>query len=253
MKTPRTPPLGLPLALLFWFLLELTGNTSGLFFPDLTLVLTNLITSLSSLSLWVDLFATLRRALFGFFLSAIFGIPIGLIIGRSSALYRHVKFPVDFIRSIPAATLFPLFILIFGIGEISKIAVVFYGCVFIIIVSAIYGGRDHPDRNRRITALRSFRASQYAIYRWVIIPDALGNILAGLRIAASVALILVVITEMFLGGNEGLGKRIYDAYLAYDTPSMYADLIVLGTLGYVLNTSLERLERTYRMRVNGSA
>lgn len=166
-------------------------------------------------------------------------------------LYRHIKFLLDFIRSIPAATLFPLFILVFGIGDVSKIAVVFYGSVFIIMMAAIYGGRDHPDRLRRIAAMRSFRASRIAIYRWVIIPDALGNILAGLRIAASVALILVVMTEMFLGGNEGLGKRIYDAYLAYDTPSMYANLVVLGILGYAINTGLERLEQEYRQRING--
>ena len=142
---------------------------------------------------------TAFRALSGLLLSASLGIPAGLALGYFPNLYRHIALPLDFIRSIPSATLFPVFILAFGIGNPAKIAVVFYGCFFIIVVAAVYGGRGHPDRQKRIATLRSLQASQLQIFRLVVVPDAMASILGGLRIAASIAFVLVVVTEMFLG------------------------------------------------------
>jgi NitT/TauT family transport system permease protein len=194
---------------------------------------------------------TAYRALLGLILSAIVAIPIGLALGYSRRLYHHVSLPVDVIRSIPAATLFPVFILAFGIGEASKIAVVIYGCFFVILMSSIYGGRGHADRVKRINTLISLRATKLNILRFVVVPDAMTSIVSGLRIAASIALVLVVVTEMFLGANDGLGKRIYDAYLAYRIPDLYGSLVLLGFLGYIANTSLEALDRNYRQRFGG--
>ncbi|HXU40338.1 MAG TPA: ABC transporter permease subunit [Blastocatellia bacterium] len=196
---------------------------------------------------------TTFRALSGLALSAFLGIPIGLVLGQLAGLYRHVAFVLDFVRSIPSATLFPLFILAFGIGELAKVAVVFYGCFFIVVMAAVYGGRSNSDRNKRIATLRSLRARRSQIFVLVVFPDAMANILGGLRIAASIALVLVVVTEMFLGANDGLGKRIYDFYLAYRIPELYAALLILGVLGYVANRGIEQLEGVYKLRLAGGS
>lgn len=244
-------PLGIPIVIAVWFTVSWAGAVNPLFLPDPTSVLRALRAQLASLSLWNDLFMSAYRAFSGLLISACAGIPLGLLLGRMPGVYRHLEFLVDFIRSIPSATLFPLFILAFGIGNLSKVAVVVYGCFFIILMAAIYGGKENPDRERRIATLRSLRATDAQIYRWVIFPDALSSILAGLRIATSISLVLVVITEMFLGSNNGLGKRIYDTYLAYKIPDMYATLIVLGSLGYIANMAVGKLEGNYRQRLGG--
>lgn len=240
--------LGLVVILLAWLLAGTLSLTSPLFFPELPRVLSALLGEVQRQDFWRDVWTTLFRSLAGLALSTLVGVPLGLLLGRSKSLYHHVRLPLDFIRSIPSATLFPLFILIFGIGHESKIAVAFYGGVFIIAVATLYAARDTPETKLRIAMMRSLRANQSQVFKLVIIPGALPGILGGLKIAASVSLVLVVVTEMFLGSNEGLGKAIYDTYLAYQIPKMFALLIVLGMIGYLINTAIERIEEFYRTR-----
>lgn len=246
MKHFARIPIGVPIILITWFLVAHTGTISPLVLPKLEGVIQSLWFQLATSALWLDTGMTTLRALSGLFLSAAFGIPLGLVLGFFPGLYRHVALPLDFVRSIPSATLFPVFILAFGIGNPAKIAVVFYGCFFVIVMAAVYGGREHPDRQKRIATLRSLRANRFQIFRLVVVPDSMASILGGLRIAASIAFVLVVVTEMFLGANDGLGKRIYDFYLAYRIPDLYAALLVLGSVGYIANVLIERLETFYR-------
>lgn len=248
MKRLLDIPLGIPILLAAWIAASWAGVNNPLVLPSVKAVGSSLMTQLSQLGLWHDTAMTSLRACVGLALSALVGIPVGLLLGYFPKVYRHVSLPLDIVRSIPSATLFPVFILAFGIGDLAKVAVVFYGCFFIMIMAAVYGGRGNPDRQRRIRTLVSLRASRLQIFRFVVLPDAMGNILAGLRISTSIAFVLVVVTEMFLGSNDGLGKRIYDYYLAYRIPDLYATLLMLGLLGYVANTSIERIERKYKSR-----
>jgi ABC-type nitrate/sulfonate/bicarbonate transport system permease component len=91
--------------------------------------------------------------------------------------------------------------------------------------------------------LRSFGATKWQIFRWAVVPDALPHIAAGIRVCASLSLVLVIVTEMFLGASSGLGRVIYDAYLAYRIPEMYVVIILLGLLGFALNKLCVLLER----------
>ncbi|MEZ4806123.1 MAG: ABC transporter permease subunit [Flavobacteriales bacterium] len=200
-------PLGAPALLLLWYVLTRDGLVSPFVLAKPESVVSALLTQGRSSSLWVDIGMTTYRALSGLILSAICGIPLGLFLGYVGKAYRHVALPLDIIRSIPSATLFPIFILAFGIGNASKVAVVFYGCFFLVVMAAVYGGRGTSDRPKRILMIHSLRATPFQVFRYVVLPDALPNILSGLRIAASIAFVLVVVTEMFLGANSGLGKR----------------------------------------------
>lgn len=241
-------PLGVPTLALIWFLVAHSGAINPLVLPKIEEVATSLASQLATATLWQDMGMTVFRALFGLLLSAVIGVPVGLVLGYFPNLYRHVSLPLDFIRSIPSITLFPLFIFTFGFGSPAKIAVVFYGCFFIITMAAVYGGRGHSDRRKRIATLRSLRASELQIFKLIVVPDAMPNILGGLRIAASIAFVLVVVTEMFLGSNNGLGKRIYDFYLAYRIPDLYAALLVLGLVGYLSNITIERMEHAHKAK-----
>jgi ABC-type nitrate/sulfonate/bicarbonate transport system permease component len=198
---------------------------------------------LSQASIYEDLWATAYRAFFGLFISLMIGVPLGLIFGRFANLYRFAAFPIDFLRSVPSSALFFLFILAFGIGDISKVAVVVYGCSLVILIGALYGAQPNREREDRLSVLRVFGASRLQLFYLVILRDALPQIAAATRVAVSLALVLVIVTEMFLGATEGLGRRLYDYYLAYRIPEMYVLLILLGCLGYLSNLIAVGFER----------
>jgi NitT/TauT family transport system permease protein len=191
---------------------------------------------------YYDVVKTSYRALIGLMLSSMVGIPLGLLFGRAPRLYLFFEWPVDFLRSVPSSALFPLFILFFGIGDMSKAAVVFYGCSLVLLVNAAYGAKPSREKQDRVNMLRSFGATRYQILRFAVLMDAMPHIMAGLRISVSLSLVLVIVTEMFLGATSGLGRRIYDAYLSYNIPEMYAVIVLLGILGYLANKIVIHLE-----------
>jgi NitT/TauT family transport system permease protein len=177
--------------------------------------------------------ASLYRLTLGFALAVGIGVPLGLLIGSSRRLVESLEFLIDFFRSLPASALFPMFILFFGIGDRSKVAVIVFSCALIILVNAIYGVKNCKEA--RLRAARAMGANRTALFTKVIFPEALPHIFAGLRISVSIGLILVVVTEMFIGTHRGLGQRIYDAHLMFRIAEMYAVILLTGVLGYVLN------------------
>lgn len=180
-----------------------------------------------------DLWATFYRTLISFGIAAFIGIPIGLILGSSKKVYSSLELVIDFFRSLPATALFPLFLLVFGIGDVAKIAIGIFVCVWIIIVNSAYGVL-HSSKTRRKLA-QTFKATKFQIFKEVTFFEALPQIFVGLRLSISIALIVVVVAEMFIGTKVGLGQRIFDAHLTYRTTELYAVILLAGLLGYVLN------------------
>jgi len=139
----------------------------------------------------------------------------------------------------------PLFIVFFGLGDASKIAVVFYGCVFVFVVGAMYGARGGPESAARREAVRAMGASRIQTFVVVVVPEALLSVATSLRLAVSYALVLVIFTEMFLGADDGLGRRLIDCYLALKIPEMYVYIVTLGLAGITANKLCELLETRY--------
>ena len=231
-----------PLLLLWW-----GGSASGLinplFLPKLPDFAGEFVSTLTSAEIYCDILATLYRAGMGLLLSVLVGVPLGLFFGRRQSLYEFFEVIVDFFRSVPSSALFFLFVLIFGVGDASKIAVVFYGCFLIMLVSAVYGASPSREKSDRIRMLKVYGASEYQVFKYAVFPDSLPQIFSGLRICISLALVLVVVTEMFLSATDGLGRRIYDAYLAYRVSEMYVGITILGIIGYLVNQLSFAIER----------
>jgi ABC-type nitrate/sulfonate/bicarbonate transport system permease component len=221
--------------LLAWWFVNVLNLVNPLFIPDITETFYSLAKNLTQTTTYYSLFLTTFRAFSGLLLAAFLGIPIGLLLAKLSTMFKFLEFPIEFFRSIPPSALFPLFILFFGIGDSSKIAVVFYACSLILLVSSYYGALPNPEKTERINMLRTFEASSFQVFYMVVIRDAIPNISAGLRVCLSYSLALVVVTEMFLGANEGLGKMIYDYYLQYRIPEMFGIIIILGITGFIIN------------------
>lgn len=153
--------------------------------------------------------------------------------GYSDKIYSSFEFAVEFFRSIPATALFPLFLLFFGIDNQSKIAIVAWAASLILVINSMYG--VHLGKELRIKAARTMKVKGFTLFQKIVFPEALPQIFSGMRIAISLSLIIVVVTEMFIGINFGLGHRIINAQLVFRTSEMYAAIMIAGILGYLIN------------------
>jgi len=169
----------------------------------------------------------------GYFFAILLGIPLGIMVGYWEKAYNSLEFVIEFFRGFPATSLFPLFMLAFGIGDGAKIAIVIFSCSLVITINTLYGVRN-SSKTRQMVA-ETMKANKAYIFARVILPDALPYITAGLRTALSLTLIIVVILEMFIGTDRGLGHLIYSAHMTYQIPEMYAMIIITGLIGYGLN------------------
>jgi ABC-type nitrate/sulfonate/bicarbonate transport system permease component len=237
------PALGLLLVLLLWLALTSLGTISPLILPSPFAVGKTLLSLLFiKADLWRHIGLTSFRTIVSFALSCMIGIPLGLLMGFIPLIYKSLEFLVDFFRSIPPIALFPLFLLSLGIGELSKIGVPVYGCTLIIIVNSVYGVLNVPTLRRTVGRIYGF--SQWQIFWKIVLPDSLPQVFIGMRMASSLALVLTVVIEMMLGSEAGLGKKIYDYELLFETPEMYVAIITTGAIGYTLNQGFICLERS---------
>lgn len=189
-----------------------------------------------------DLGMTLVRTLSGFLLAAMVGIPMGIAMGMFPMVYRCVVPLVDFFRSVPVTTLYPVFVLLLGVRDKSKIGMIFTGCVFIVMLNSAYGVLQARLTRRQMAQL--YGCSGFNLVRWVTFYEALPQTLIGLRVALSLALIVSVLGEMFMGCEHGIGQRLTDAYTTFAVDRMYALVLLAGLVGFLLNRILVRVEGT---------
>lgn len=180
-----------------------------------------------------DTWRTVERTTLSFILASVIGVPLGVALGAKERLYRGVEFVVDFFRSTPASALFPLFLILFGPGEGTKIAVAAFGAALVILFNAAYGVMN--ARRTRVLAARIMGAGEARILRDVLVWEALPQILVGMRAGVSLALVIVVVAEMFIGSTDGLGHRVINAQMLFESGLMYGVIFVAGALGYGLN------------------
>jgi len=233
--------VGIAVLLLVWTLVTATGLISRLFLPAPWATFEALFKLLATGGMWVDIFGTLFRTLGGFCIGAAVGIPVGLLMGRYRPIYNAMELPVDFFRSIPATALFPLFIVIFGLGNSVKVFTAAWASGMVVLINTIYGMRSVPEIRLMVAKLK--RLSPARTFYRVIIPNALPYIIAGGRIGLSLALVVEIVAEMFLGASTGLGHRIFNATTVFDMEEAYATVFVVGLVGYLINKLILFIER----------
>lgn len=189
-----------------------------------------------------DFSRTLVRVAYSVAIAIVAGVPVGIVLGANASLYRSVEFLVDFFRSTPATALFPLFLLLFGLGDIAKIAVASFAAWLVIVFNVAYGVMN--ARQTRILASRSMGASSFRIFGDVIFFETLPQTFVGIRTAVSLALVVVIVAEMFIGATDGMGHRIIDAQISYSLTDMYGSILIAGAMGYGLNLALLFIERS---------
>jgi NitT/TauT family transport system permease protein len=225
----------IPLLLLVWQLSVGSGLVESRLLPSPMRVWSALAADLGDGTLSYHAGVTLYRALAGFMLAAILGIPFAAAMARS-ALVRNLFEPVFFFGyPVPKIALFPVFTYVFGFGTPSKIAFTFLECLYPIVVTCYFGFR--AVQSRLIWSAQNFGARRVTILRRVILPAAMPSIFSGLRIALPVALIVVVITEM-IGDSIGLGYYITIWSTRFSFANVYAAILVIGCCGLALDQAL---------------
>jgi NitT/TauT family transport system permease protein len=225
----------IPLLLMLWQAAVGSGLIESKLLPSPTQVWSVLIAELGHGDLAYHTTVTISRALVGFSLAVLVGVPFAAAMARS-ALWRNLFEPIFFLGyPVPKIALFPVFTYIFGIGTPSKIAFTFLECLYPIIVTCFLGFRG--IQTRLIWTATNFGASRSVILRRVILPAALPGIFDGLRIALPVAIIVVVITEM-IGDSIGLGYYITIWSTRFSFAHVYAAILVIGVCGFILDRCL---------------
>ncbi len=190
-----------------------------------------------------DFMRTVERTILSTVIAAAIAIPLGVVLGASERLYRSVEFVIDFFRSTPASAVFPLFLVISGVGERTKISVAAFGAVLVILFNVAYGVMN--ARKTRILAAKVMGASRLRVLTDVVLLESLPQTFVGLRNGVSLALVIVVVAEMFIGSADGLGHRVFDAQQLFEMPDMYAAIFAAGALGYGLNLLFLLIERRF--------
>lgn len=180
-----------------------------------------------------DFLATLWRTLAAFGIAVAIGVPLGVMLGSSVSAYRSVEFLIDFFRSTPSSALIPLFLLIFGITDANKIAIAAFAAVLLVLFNSAYGVMN--AKKTRVMAAQIMGVSRWHVFKDVMLMESLAQTFVGLRTGVSMSLVIVIVAEMFIGSETGLGHRIIDAQQVFNVKDMYTSILITGALGYLLN------------------
>ena len=204
-----------------WF----SGPASSLFLSDVV---------------FSDLLASIGRIAAGWLIAVVVGVGLGTALGRSRTALDYFGPLMAFVRAIPPPVLVPVFLVLLGIGTSMQITVIVFGVVWPILLNTVDGVRS-VDQVKVDTA-RSFGISGPQWVFGVVLPAAMPKIFAGLRVSLSLALVLMVVSEL-VGSTNGIGYQLVLHQRQFDLPGMWVGIVLLGILGYALNTILLAVER----------
>ena len=205
------------------------------FLPSPPETVTSMGTLVQNGVLWQDILASFGRIFKGWLLAAAVGIPLGLLVGNFKPVRWLVEPILNFFRFVPAVALTTLFLMWFGVGDESKVALIFYAAFFPIFVNTIAGV---ASVDRSLTEAAScMGAKKIRVFFTVVVPSAVSNIFTGVRLGLGSSITCVVAAEMLVG-SDGLGYLINSSKLYYKTSWAFAGIVTLAVIGFAMDRIL---------------
>ncbi|MBD9646228.1 MULTISPECIES: taurine ABC transporter permease TauC [Pantoea] len=237
--------LSVGLLLLLWWAITALGLVAPLFLPPPQVVLQKLILIASpqgfmDATLWQHLGASLARMLVALFFAALIGIPVGIAMGLSPAIRGLLDPLIELYRPVPPLAYLPLMVIWFGIGETSKILLIYLAIFAPVTLSTLAGVKN--AQQVRIRAAQALGASRWQLLRYVILPGALPEILTGLRIGLGVGWSTLVAAEL-IAATRGLGFMVQSAGEFLATDVVLAGIAVIALIAFGLELGLRALQR----------
>src|SRR5512133_175309 len=228
-----------------WEVAYRAGFIRTLAMPPPSRIGLTLVALLLSGQLFVHVAASLSRVLEGFAIAGALGLSVGVLMGISATVTRLLDVTIQLLRPIPPIAWIPLAILWFGIGEASKIYIIFLGALFPIVVSTIEGIRQTDDRFVELARVLSVTSSKFI--RKVVVPGALPAIMTGLRVGLGNAWVCVVAAEL-IAAESGVGYIIVDGRELSRPDVVIAGMISIGVIGKLMDVGLKHLEARLNQR-----
>jgi ABC-type nitrate/sulfonate/bicarbonate transport system permease component len=230
---------GVPIAVIALWAVA-SANSESFYFPPLSDILDAFAATWLFERVSSDVVPSLLRLGAGYLLATAIAVPVGLLLGLSTVARRTTAPVVEFVRAIPPPALLPFGIVAFGVGDNMKIITIALVCLFPIMLNVIDGVRGVDDG--LIETSRAYSITRRDRLLNVIVPAASPQIFAGMRTALSLAVIMMVITEMVASTN-GIGYFVLQAQRTFAIPEMWSGIILLGLVGYLLNIAFVIVER----------
>jgi NitT/TauT family transport system permease protein len=225
-----------------WEILPRVGVVDATFLPPLSDVLLAWRDLLTSGQLAEHLQASLARSLSGLGLAVASAIPLGLLIGWYKPVATLLNPLLEVFRNTAALALLPVFVLILGLGETSKVAIITYACTWPILLNTISGVRTVDPL--LIKSARSLGLGPLRLFQKVILPAAVPTVFTGVRLAGAYSILILIAAEM-VGAKAGLGYLINYAQYNFAVPDMYAGIVTISAIGLVVNQVLVLIERRF--------
>jgi NitT/TauT family transport system permease protein len=226
--------------LALWEIAPRVGLVDEVFLPPFSTVVGAVVDLSQSGELWKHVSASLSRALIGFSVAVAVAIPLGIAIAWYRPVSDFLNPILELFRNTAALALLPVFILILGIGEESKVALVIYACTFPILLNTISGVRTVDPL--LIKSASSLGLSPIRLFQKVVLPAAVPTIFTGVRMAAASSILVLIAAEM-VGAKAGLGYLITASQFNFQIPNMYAGIVAISILGLTINAILVLIER----------
>jgi sulfonate transport system permease protein len=244
----RLASLAFVLAALFgWREIAAFKLVSPVFLPSPERAFAALWLGLTHADLSAKLAGTIEHMIAGWLLASVVGIALGALIGSHAGVRAYVAPTLEFLRPLPASAIIPVAIAIFGLSSAMALGVIGFGAVWPMLLATMHGFAAVEPRLKEVARVLGLNGWETAVK--ISLPAAAPDILAGLRLGLTVALILAVVCEM-IAGLDGLGQWVLLAARAYRSADLFAGVILLGVIGLVANALLSLVEaRALRWRV----
>ncbi|MGO1183761.1 MAG: ABC transporter permease [Micrococcaceae bacterium] len=231
--------LWLPVLLVtvWWFA---SANSTNLFIPPLSKILEVTARDLGNGVLIEAMSVSLFNLALGLLIAIVVGVTLGLILGETKRLRLILEPYIHFVRSVPQSALVPLIIGIFGLGSTSKIYAVAFACVWPILLNTIDGSLGVEVGARRVS--RVFAIPRMLYYRRVVLPGAMPQIIAGIRVALPIGIVVMVVAELF-ASNVGLGFYILNSSSTFQIPETWGGALLVGVIGYILVVGFSLIDK----------
>lgn len=242
-KVPTKQLLGLAGIIGFlatWELVPLLGIIDERFLPPASEVLAALLVDFGLTAFWVSVGETMKAWFLGLIMAVALAVLLGFIIGSSNFLRRATNSTVEFLRPIPSVALIPLAVLLFGVKIESSLMLITYAAFWQVLIQVLYGVAD-VDMVANNTA-KTYGLGRMARIRYVVFPTALPYLMTGVRLAATVALVLAITAELVIG-SPGLGREIALAQSGGAISGMYALVLATGLIGVLINLLMRYIEK----------
>ncbi|MEI6205416.1 MAG: ABC transporter permease [Desulfuromonadales bacterium] len=223
-----------------WEALPRAGIVQAMFVPPVSAVFNALISLAGSGELFANISISLQRVFAGFGLSIVIIVPVGCLIGWYKIFERFLNPLIQAFRQTSALALFPVFILFFGIGEFSKIGMVFWAAQWPILLGTISGIKNVDPLF--VDVARTLGIKDFKLFIRIILPAAFPSIMTGIRLGAGSSFLVLVAAEM-IGAKSGLGFMIINAQYNFEIPQMYSAILTISFLGLAVNYLLVWIER----------